>query len=66
MRVAIAAVVMIALALAVYLRVTKKTVVDPEPEPPSTDSLPALNLPSYATRGLPTSAPSTIVEQVNE
>lgn len=65
MRVAIAAVVMIALALAVYLRVTKKTV-DPESEPPSTDSLPALNLPSYATRGLPTAAPSTIVEQVNE
>lgn len=65
MRVAIAAVVMIALALAVYLSVTKKTV-DPEPEPPSTDSLPVLNLPSYATQGVPTTAPSTIVEQVNE
>lgn len=65
MRVAIAAVVMIALALAVYLSVTKKTV-GPEPDPSSTDSLQDLNLPSYATRGPPTTAPSTIVEQVNE
>lgn len=64
--VVIAAVVMIALALAVYHSKRSKKTVDPEPELPSTDSLPALNLPSSATRGLPTTAPSTIVEQVNE
>ena len=59
----IAAAVIIALALAVYHSKRSKKTVDPEPEPPS---LPDLNLPSYATRGLPTTAPSTIVEQVNE